>query len=105
MDAWSNSVNTQSVVLSDMNTGDGDGTTSGTDVSSFWTTEDSGNWRGVVVRGDQSTSTGSSHVIDQTKYGDGNLQTDDNLFEDTSSEADAIMVTKVNTLVDQNAGR
>ena len=103
--AWSNSVSTQSVVLSDMNTGD-----TLANVSSWWTTENSGNWRGVVVRGDQSTSTGSSEELDQTKYGDGAIVEDDNLFEeenDTNGDAnnDAAMTTSGQTFLDQDAAR
>ena len=93
--AWQNSVESQAIAISDINTGSG---VTDNNVSSVWTAEDSGNWRGVVVRGDQSTSTENDHVLDRTRYGNGASVEDDNLFDEepdteNQDDNDALMTT------------
>ena len=75
---WRDTLNTQAIVLSDLNTG-ADATTMR---SSVWTEEDSGDWRGGIVRNDNSTGFETDSVeVSQTKYGNAQANTTDNLFE------------------------
>ena len=68
--------------------------------SSVWTEENSGDWRGGVVRNDNSTSFETDSTdFNQTKYGNNQANTRDNLFGTTdedlgagTSNADANMV-------------
>ncbi|MEM6391465.1 MAG: prepilin-type N-terminal cleavage/methylation domain-containing protein [Planctomycetota bacterium] len=91
---WSDTLNTRAVVISDKNTG-GDAVVGGL-VSSVWTDQNSGDWRGTVLRNDNSTTFESSPVIDITRYGDGPENELDNLFlEDGSGgevDNDAAMI-------------
>ena len=74
---WRETLNTQAIVLSDLNTG----ADAGALRSSVWTEEDSGDWRGGVVRNDNSTGfeTDSTN-FSQTKYGNNEANTTDDLF-------------------------
>ena len=90
---WRETLNTQAIVLSDLNTG-ADVTTMR---SSVWTEEDSGDWRGGIVRNDNSTGFETDSVeVSQTKYGNAQANTADNLFElggtgTVNADADAFM--------------
>ena len=82
---WRETLNTQAVVLSDLNTG-----ADAADMrSSVWTEENSGDWRGGVVRNDNSTGfeTDSTN-FSQTKYGNNEANTTDDLF--TANGADEV---------------
>jgi prepilin-type N-terminal cleavage/methylation domain-containing protein len=68
--------NSQAAVLSDRNTG-ANGTTS---VSSVYTAQDSGEWKGTVVYNDNHTKFESTHIL-TTQYGEGAARTDDNIFD------------------------
>jgi prepilin-type N-terminal cleavage/methylation domain-containing protein len=88
---WKETLNTSAVIMSDKNTG----ANADTNVSSVWTEDESGDWRGGVTKNDNSTSFETSHVIDQTKYGNNRANPTDNLFAedgDTTVDADAAMV-------------
>lgn len=87
---WSETLNSQAVVLSDRNTGSDDDAAA----SSIWTDENSGDWSGGVAKNDNSVGTEASQFIEQTRYGKEDLVTDDNLFADTGTHttADAAMI-------------
>ncbi|MEM6392291.1 MAG: type II secretion system protein [Planctomycetota bacterium] len=93
-DEWSETLNTRAIVISDRNTGAD--AVPGTAISSPWTEEDSGDWRGTVVRNDNSTAFETTAVIETTQYGSGKVLSNDNLFdvddavnEDGSTPVDA----------------
>ncbi|MEM6553071.1 MAG: type II secretion system protein [Planctomycetota bacterium] len=79
-DEWSETLNTRAAVASDRNTGDNVTTT----VSSPWTEENSGDWRGTVVYGDNSTSFETTPDLDNTQYGGGEVYTIDDIFDATT---------------------
>ncbi|MEM6553877.1 MAG: hypothetical protein AAF750_17310 [Planctomycetota bacterium] len=89
---WSETLNTRAVILSDRNTGvDG-----ARQASSVWTERDSGEWRGAVVRNDNSTAFETTHEIDWTQYGNGREnERGDSLFE-SDGGADALMTFFLN---------
>lgn len=90
---WKETLNTSAAMISDLNTG-GDATI-GSQVSSVWTEDESGDWRGGVTRNDNSTSFETSPELEQTKYGSNASNTTDNLFAEdgtTTADADAAMV-------------
>ncbi len=70
---WRDTINTSAVVLSDRNTKTGDAR------GSIWTDGEM-DWRGTVVRNDNSTSFESSHIIQDTQYHDGERNKQDDLF-------------------------
>ncbi len=70
---WRETINTSAVVLSDRNTKTGDAR------GSIWTDGEM-DWRGTVVRNDNSTSFESSHIIEDTQYHDGERNEQDDLF-------------------------
>ncbi|MEM7624485.1 MAG: prepilin-type N-terminal cleavage/methylation domain-containing protein [Planctomycetota bacterium] len=78
---WKETLNTSAVVLSDLNTGLG--VDIGTDISSVWTEEDQGDWRGTVTKNDNSTSFETTAQIEQTKYGNAVSVQSDHLFNET----------------------
>ena len=94
---WRSTLSTQAIVVSDRNTGN-DATA---EVSSIWTRENSGRWRGHIVRNDNSVSF-EKHHVHATRYGRGAKNTDvngaanDNLFaindgNTSGDQADAAM--------------
>ena len=94
---WKETLNTSAPILADLNSGL-DAVVGG-QVSSLWTDENSGEWRGGVTRNDNSTSFESSPIIKYTQYGKNRANTDDNLFAedgDTTNlpdgDADAAMI-------------
>lgn len=75
---WKETLNTSAAMMSDKNTG-ADAIVDG-QVSSVWTEQNSGDWRGGIVNNDNSTSFETTPELEQTKYGN-NTSTDiDNLF-------------------------
>ena len=68
---WKETINTAAMILADRAVGDGSTLPGGTDASSVWTDEGSGEWRGSIVRGDGSTSFEASPVAAESglKFG------------------------------------
>ncbi|MEM1108082.1 MAG: prepilin-type N-terminal cleavage/methylation domain-containing protein [Planctomycetota bacterium] len=75
---WQETLNTAAIVMADKNTGAD--SVVGTDISSVWTELDSGDWRGTIVRNDNSTSFETTPIFEQTKYGNNTSQGEDNIF-------------------------
>lgn len=98
---WKETLNTSAIVLSDMNTG-ADADTTG-DISSVWTEEDSGDWRGGVTRNDNSTSFETSPYFEQTKYGNAQAVTNDHLFSNATGGTPSNDDYTNGGAVDQNA--
>ena len=86
-DEWSETLNTQAVVLSDRAIGTGP-----QDISSLWTTAGRGDWRGGIVRNDNSTSFDTVHQVEHTKYGPQNANAIDDIFADDPDAVDAHLV-------------
>ncbi len=90
---WKETLNTAAPIIADKNTG-GDATP-GSLVSSVWTEQNSGDWRGTIATNDNSTSFETSPEVNQTNYGNAAANTVDNLFAedgDTTIDADAAMI-------------
>lgn len=78
---WIETLNTRAVVISDRQTG-----ANTTDqISSPWTEEDSGDWRGTVVRNDNSTKFEPSELLEGLQYGSGDVYSTDHLFDATTA--------------------
>ena len=96
---WKETLNTSAILLSDKNTGTGAAATAN-NISSVWTEENSGDWRGGIVRGDNSTSFETSSRFEQTKYGTATANTTDDLFvaagSGTGATGDAAMAVQTN---------
>lgn len=84
---WKETLNTSAIVLSDRAIGSGR-----EDLSSVWTAPGSGDWRGGVVRNDNSTSYETTAEFEQTKYGNYDVNDLDHLFEDAPDASDAFLV-------------
>ena len=84
---WSETLNGQAIILGDRAIGTGPA-----DISSVWTEPGSGDWRGGVVRNDNSTSFETRPVITDTQYGMQPANLADDLFEDDPATADAFLV-------------
>jgi len=85
---WKETLNTAAVMLTDLNTGK-DATAA--KLSSVWTEEDSGDWRGGVVKNDNSTGFETdAQNFSQTKYGNNQANTTDGLFDSTGGTAQAL---------------
>ena len=90
--AWRDTQNPTAVILTDRNTG-GNATDQ---ASSVWTTEDSGNWKGVVLFNDNSGGFETEQYVD-TRYGDRSPSSEDNVFDQAiksgsgSGPGDAVM--------------
>jgi len=80
---WSETLNTEAVIMGDRNTGEGLTTTAGSGLSSIHTDENSGDWRGSLAWGDNHTAFSTTHLVN-TKYGSGPSITGDHLFDDTT---------------------
>ena len=89
---WRETLNTSAIVMSDRAIG-----TSRADLSSVWTDAGSGDWRGGVVRNDNSTAFETTAEFEQTKYGNADANELDHLFEDASNASDALMVFEAAT--------
>lgn len=81
---WKDSLNSQAIVLTDRNTGS-DATDN---VSSVWTDENSGDWRGMTVWNDGHTTSETTQIIETTKYGQGSSNDEDNLFDDSDGDTE-----------------
>ncbi|MEM6854920.1 MAG: prepilin-type N-terminal cleavage/methylation domain-containing protein [Planctomycetota bacterium] len=78
---WKETLNTASVIMADLNSGNDVGGS----ISSVWTEQDSGEWRGGVVRNDNSTSFETTVTFEQTKYGNAAANTTDHIFDGTQT--------------------
>lgn len=81
---WRDTSNAQAPVLSDRNTG------SAGSPSSVWTTTDSGDWKGHVAYNDGKVSFQQDQDIERTRYGSGDENDVDSLFEAADTD-DAAM--------------
>ncbi|MEM1028308.1 MAG: type II secretion system protein [Planctomycetota bacterium] len=84
---WRETLNPQAVVLGDRARG-----TDARDISSLWSSEAGGEWRGHVGRNDNSVSWSESHVFNDTQYGSGEVNPLDDLFADDPDADDAFLV-------------
>jgi len=84
---WKETLNTSAIVMGDRGIGTGRD-----DLSSVWTETGSGDWRGGVVRNDNSTSFETVAEFEQTKYGHHDVNELDHLFEDAPDAVDAFLV-------------
>ncbi|MEM6855930.1 MAG: hypothetical protein AAF593_16110 [Planctomycetota bacterium] len=80
---WKETLNTAAIVMSDRAIGTGRD-----DLSSLWTETGSGDWRGGVVRNDNSTSYEITAEFEQTKFGTAVTNELDHLFEDAPNRLD-----------------
>lgn len=94
---WQETLNTSAPMMADLNSGLGAAV--GGMVSSLWTEDESGDWRGGITKNDNSTSFETSPEVEQTKYGNNVSNGVDNLFledGDTTTlpdgDADAAMI-------------
>jgi len=85
---WKDNANARALLISDRNTGPG---VADSQVMSLWTTTN-GDWKGNIVRGDNSAEFAISHRAAETKYGQANK--DDHIFVDEpdASGNNAMMV-------------
>ena len=93
---WKETLNTSAPMISDKNNGANATEGTGGAVSSVWTEQNSGDWRGGIARNDNSTTFETSPVIEDTKFGNNENNPDDNLFAEdgvTSNHSDAAMTT------------
>ncbi|MEM9883791.1 MAG: type II secretion system protein [Planctomycetota bacterium] len=79
-DEWKETLNTSAVILSDMN----DGSNATDSASSVWTEENQGDWRGGIVKNDNSTSFETAQTVEQTKYGNNVANDNDNIFDNAT---------------------
>ncbi|MEM1107776.1 MAG: hypothetical protein AAGH99_03705 [Planctomycetota bacterium] len=84
---WLETLNPNAIVMSDRAIG-----TDRDDISSVWTEPGSGEWRGGVIRNDNSTSFETIAEFEQTQYGDAEANDLDHLFEDAPGVTDAFLV-------------
>ena len=84
---WVETLNTDAIVMGDRAIGSGS-----SDISSVWTGLKSGDWRGLIVRNDNSTGFQTDHVVTETKYARAPVNPTDHLFEDDLATADAFLV-------------
>lgn len=84
---WKETLNTSAIMLGDRAIGAGR-----EDISSVWTDIGSGDWRGGVVRNDNSTSYETTTEFEQTKYGNHDANELDHLFEDAPDVTDTFLV-------------
>lgn len=84
---WKETLNTSAIVMGDRAIGTGRD-----NISSVWTESGSGDWRGGVVRNDNSTSFETTAEFEQTKYGNALANEFDHLFEDAPDATDAFLV-------------
>lgn len=83
---WKETANPDAVVLGDRAIGH-----NAKDISSVWTKPGSGKWDGSYVFNDGSTRTETSPVV-ATRYGDGQANPADHLFDDDPAADDAQLV-------------
>jgi len=85
-DEWRETINTSSVVIADTDLSNNGFTLTDTP-ESIWTTQGDGEWKGSVGWNDNHVSFESDQIVDNTRYGDGPLNTDDKLYNIASSES------------------
>lgn len=84
---WKETLNTAAPVAGDRAIGTGPA-----DISSVWTKLGSGDWRGGLVKNDNSTSFDTNRMLADTRYGGEPVNPIDDLFEDDPAAADAFLV-------------
>ena len=84
---WKETLNTAAPIAGDRAIGTGPA-----DISSVDTSLGSGDWRGLVVRNDNTTSFVTHHVFTDTKYGREPVNPVDDIFADDPAAADAYLV-------------
>ena len=100
-DEWSETLNSEAIVLSDRNTADTANAT-GSDVSSIHTQKNNGDWRGSVAYNDNHVNFETTNALD-ARYGATSTNTDDDLFVDDGTGSDAEMVwSDTNSLTGQD---
>jgi prepilin-type N-terminal cleavage/methylation domain-containing protein len=83
--AWSRDVNARAILLSDRNTGSGNGSTGLPKISSVWEEFDGGNWTGNIAWGDGRVTFDTTHIR-STQYPTSAAVTEnDNLFDNDQS--------------------
>ncbi|MEO1236840.1 MAG: prepilin-type N-terminal cleavage/methylation domain-containing protein [Planctomycetota bacterium] len=92
-DEWKETLNANAIVLSDRNTGTPDR------LSSVWTERLSGDWRGGVVRNDNSTAFELTTVFEATKYGRYAANDEDAIFVgETDAGSDTLNIHEIEGL-------
>ncbi|MEM6459028.1 MAG: prepilin-type N-terminal cleavage/methylation domain-containing protein [Planctomycetota bacterium] len=84
-DEWEETLNTSSIVIGDRAI---DPNTAA-DISSLWTDDDAGEWRGGITRNDNSTSFETTVEFEQLRYGNNTPIDSDNVFLSDEVGADA----------------
>lgn len=84
---WQETLNSQAVVVGDINTG----ANVGDQASSWWSEEDSGEWGGGVVKNDNSTSYQPTTIVENTKLGNLPENPSDNIFSNQAAPANGGM--------------
>jgi len=84
---WQANLSSQAAVIADRNTGSNNTAS----VQSVNTTTP-GEWRGSVVWNDNRVAVENSHVVPNTRYGSGQSNAQDNLFQNETNGNDALMV-------------
>ncbi|MEM9418293.1 MAG: hypothetical protein AAGA25_04440 [Planctomycetota bacterium] len=84
---WSETLKTDAIVLAGRAIGTGPD-----NISSVWTDPGSGDWRGDLVRNDNSTTFAKKHVFEDTQFGDGDVNPLDDVFADDPDADDAFLV-------------
>ena len=87
---WKETLNTSAIVIGDRNTGPAGEPDL---VSSVWTDPGSGDWRGGIVRNDNSTAFETSPIFEQTQYGQFPANDADHLYlRETPPGSDAMLI-------------
>ena len=92
---WSETLNTSAIVLSDRAIGTGradEQSPWGTYGKGTYPSGGPGDWRGTIVRNDNSTGFESTAEFADTEYGKGTVNPLDHLFEDDAAADDAYLV-------------
>ncbi|MBB6429161.1 type II secretion system protein [Algisphaera agarilytica] len=84
---WQETLNSQAVVVGDINTGNN----VGDQASSWWTEENSGEWGGGIVKNDNSTSYQPTTIVENTKLGNLPVNQSDNIFSNQAAPANGGM--------------
>lgn len=84
---WEDRMNPNAAILGDRAIGTGPA-----DISSVWTESGSGEWKGHVVRNDNSAVYAPRRIVADTQYGAQPANPADDLFENDPATADAFLV-------------
>ncbi|MEM1028004.1 MAG: prepilin-type N-terminal cleavage/methylation domain-containing protein [Planctomycetota bacterium] len=83
---WKETLNTSAIIMADYNSGNN--ASIGGEISSVWTEENQGDWRGGVTRNDNSTSFETTPKFEQTKYGNNQAVDEDHIFANVDGGGD-----------------